>query len=54
MCLSDSHHGLGADHAAWARGDKGALGIGMLDAMARTLDPHGVMSVGAGAALSKR
>ncbi len=48
------HHGLGADHAAWARGDKGALGIGMLDAMAKTLDPHGVMSVGAGAALPRR
>jgi alkyldihydroxyacetonephosphate synthase len=45
------HHGLGADHAAWAMADKGALGIAVLDAMVRTVDPRGVMAVGAGAAL---
>lgn len=47
------HHGLGADHAAWALGDKGELGVALLGAMARTLDPQGVMAVGAGAALLK-
>jgi alkyldihydroxyacetonephosphate synthase len=45
------HHGMGADHAAWARGDKGELGIALLGAMARAVDPQGVMAVGAGAGL---
>jgi alkyldihydroxyacetonephosphate synthase len=45
------HHGLGADHAGWAQADRGQLGIALLEAMARTVDPHGVMAVGAGAAL---
>jgi alkyldihydroxyacetonephosphate synthase len=47
------HHGLGADHAAWAEGDKGELGIALLGAMSRTLDPGGVMAVGASAGLKR-
>jgi alkyldihydroxyacetonephosphate synthase len=45
------HHGLGADHAPWVKDEKGALGVDILTALARTFDPDGVMAVGAARAL---
>lgn len=40
------HHGVGEDHAAWMLGEKGALGVEVLKAVKRTLDPKGVMNPG--------
>lgn len=40
------HHGMGADHAAWASAEKGPAGIRLLQALARELDPEGVMATG--------
>jgi alkyldihydroxyacetonephosphate synthase len=37
------HHGVGTWHAPWAGAEWGASGRGMLDAVARHLDPAGVM-----------
>lgn len=45
------HHGMGADHAPWAKNEKGAIGVRLLTALARTLDPDRVMAVGASRAL---
>ena len=45
------HHGLGADHAPWLKDEKGAIGVALLTALARTLDPRRIMSVGASRAL---
>jgi alkyldihydroxyacetonephosphate synthase len=40
------HHGVGEDHTAWMPGEKGALGMEILRAIKRTLDPKGVMNPG--------
>lgn len=40
------HHGVGRDHAPWMAAEKGALGIDVLRAMKRELDPTDVMNPG--------
>jgi alkyldihydroxyacetonephosphate synthase len=40
------HHGVGEDHAAWMLAEKGSLGLEVLRAVKRTLDPKGVMNPG--------
>jgi alkyldihydroxyacetonephosphate synthase len=40
------HHGVGEDHTAWMLGEKGALGMEVLRAIKKTLDPKGVMNPG--------
>jgi alkyldihydroxyacetonephosphate synthase len=40
------HHGVGEDHAAWMLGEKGALGVEVLRAVKKTLDPKGIMNPG--------
>ncbi|HEY0302733.1 MAG TPA: FAD-binding oxidoreductase [Rhizomicrobium sp.] len=40
------HHGVGEDHLPWIAGEKGALGIAVLRAVKRTLDPKGIMNPG--------
>ncbi len=40
------HHGLGADHAPFAAREKGTIGIQVLKALARELDPNRVMATG--------
>ncbi|MBV9061967.1 MAG: FAD-binding oxidoreductase, partial [Alphaproteobacteria bacterium] len=40
------HHGVGADHLPWMAQEKGALGIEVLRAIKRTLDPKGVLNPG--------
>lgn len=37
-------HGVGADHAPWLAAEKGPVGMGLLRAMARELDPEGLMN----------
>jgi alkyldihydroxyacetonephosphate synthase len=38
------HHGVGIDHAHWMTTEKGALGIGTIDAAKKRLDPSGIMN----------
>jgi len=40
------HHGVGIDHRDWLPEEKGALGMELLHAAKRTLDPTGVMNPG--------
>jgi alkyldihydroxyacetonephosphate synthase len=40
------HHGVGEDHMPWMMGEKGSLGIEILRAVKKTLDPKGVMNPG--------
>lgn len=40
------HHGVGTDHAAYLPGEKGALGLAVLHALAATFDPAGIMNPG--------
>ncbi|MFF8095181.1 FAD-binding oxidoreductase [Streptomyces sp. NPDC016675] len=40
------HHGVGTDHRDWYVREAGALGVGALRAVKRTLDPTGVLSPG--------
>jgi len=40
------HHGVGVDHAHWLGAEKGDLGIGLLEASKRRLDPAGIMNPG--------
>lgn len=40
------HHGVGEDHAPWMLGEKGVLGLEVLRAIKKTLDPKGVMNPG--------
>jgi alkyldihydroxyacetonephosphate synthase len=40
------HHGVGIDHAHWMPAEKGALGMGVLEAAKARLDPRGVMNPG--------
>lgn len=39
-------HGVGADHAPYLQAEKGALGMDLVRAMARELDPTGMMNPG--------
>jgi alkyldihydroxyacetonephosphate synthase len=40
------HHGIGQDHLPWIRKEKGDLGIEVLRAIKRTLDPSGILNPG--------
>ncbi len=40
------HHGVGEDHLPWVAQEKGALGIDVLRAIKRTLDPRGILNPG--------
>jgi alkyldihydroxyacetonephosphate synthase len=40
------HHGVGEDHAKWLLAEKGAVGIAVLKAIKRELDPAGIMNPG--------
>jgi alkyldihydroxyacetonephosphate synthase len=40
------HHGVGEDHRPWLEAEKGAIGIGVLRAIKRELDPAGIMNPG--------
>ncbi len=40
------HHGVGEDHLPWIAQEKGALGIEILRAIKRTLDPKGILNPG--------
>ncbi|HEX2592603.1 MAG TPA: FAD-binding oxidoreductase [Rhizomicrobium sp.] len=40
------HHGVGEDHLPWMAQEKGALGIEVLRAIKKSLDPKGVMNPG--------
>jgi alkyldihydroxyacetonephosphate synthase len=40
------HHGVGEDHLPWLAGEKGAIGMEVLHAVKRELDPNGVMNPG--------
>ena len=40
------HHGVGTDHARWLEPEKGPLGIAMLEAAKRSVDPGGIMNPG--------
>jgi alkyldihydroxyacetonephosphate synthase len=40
------HHGVGEDHLPWMAQEKGALGIEVLRAVKRTLDPKGILNPG--------
>ena len=40
------HHGVGEDHLPWIGQEKGALGIEVLRAIKRTLDPKGILNPG--------
>ncbi|MBK8455697.1 MAG: hypothetical protein IPL47_00105 [Phyllobacteriaceae bacterium] len=41
------HHGLGGDHAPWARAEKGDRNLALLAALKREFDPANVMATGA-------
>lgn len=40
------HHGVGIDHAHWLEPEKGALGLAMIEAAKRRLDPAGILNPG--------
>jgi alkyldihydroxyacetonephosphate synthase len=40
------HHGVGEDHLPWTRQEKGELGVEILRAIKRTLDPKGILNPG--------
>lgn len=40
------HHGVGLDHLPWIEAEKGALGIDVLRAIKRAVDPQGVLNPG--------
>jgi len=40
------HHAIGRDHAPWLQGEIGDLGLALLAAAKRTLDPTGIMNPG--------
>ena len=39
-------HGVGVDHAPYLPAEKGPLGMDLIKAMARELDPDGIMNPG--------
>jgi alkyldihydroxyacetonephosphate synthase len=47
------HHGLGADNAPYAAAEKGETALRLIRALARQLDPDGVMASGASVLLAK-
>ncbi|MBO6685987.1 MAG: FAD-binding oxidoreductase, partial [Parvibaculum sp.] len=40
------HHGVGADHVPWLAEEKGEIGMALLKATKREMDPKGVMNPG--------
>ena len=40
------HHGVGTDHAQWMPAEKGAVGMQLLTAMKREMDPQGILNPG--------
>jgi alkyldihydroxyacetonephosphate synthase len=40
------HHGIGRDHTPWIEKEVGSLGVQVLEALKRTLDPTGIMNPG--------
>jgi alkyldihydroxyacetonephosphate synthase len=40
------HHGVGRDHLRWLENEVGALGVDVLGAVKRKLDPNGIMNPG--------
>lgn len=40
------HHGVGADHAPWLEEEKGAVGLRIMSAIRRELDPQRVLATG--------
>jgi alkyldihydroxyacetonephosphate synthase len=40
------HHGVGLDHLPWMEAEKGALGIDVLRAIKRAVDPKGILNPG--------
>ena len=40
------HHGVGVDHAAYLRAEKGNLGIAAIESLCRQFDPNGIMNPG--------
>ncbi len=40
------HHGVGVDHAQWMPAEKGAVGMQLLSAMKREVDPKGILNPG--------
>jgi alkyldihydroxyacetonephosphate synthase len=40
------HHGVGRDHLRWLENEVGALGVEVLGAVKRKLDPNGIMNPG--------
>ena len=48
------HHGVGFDHAAMARLEKGEIGVGLLRAMKNELDPKNLLVSGMGRLLERQ
>jgi alkyldihydroxyacetonephosphate synthase len=40
------HHGVGTDHLAWLPHEKGAIGMSLLEATKREIDPQRVLNPG--------
>jgi alkyldihydroxyacetonephosphate synthase len=40
------HHGVGMDHRPWIAREKGPIGMGILEAVKKQVDPEGVMNPG--------
>lgn len=40
------HHGIGTDHLAWLPEEKGTIGMSLLKAMKREMDPTGILNPG--------
>jgi alkyldihydroxyacetonephosphate synthase len=40
------HHGIGIDHLEWLKTEKGEVGMELLKAMKKELDPNGIMNPG--------
>jgi alkyldihydroxyacetonephosphate synthase len=40
------HHGVGIDHAEWARKEHGRVGTQLLEGIKHSLDPAGIMNPG--------
>jgi len=40
------HHGVGEDHLPWLEAEKGSIGVNVLRAIKRELDPAGVLNPG--------
>jgi alkyldihydroxyacetonephosphate synthase len=40
------HHGVGTDHAPWLRGEKGEIGMSVLEAVKQRVDPRGILNPG--------